>query len=163
MFRLTTLVAVLLLVVTAVPADAQNKQKKPTAIGARLAENTLKRFAKAELTEEQIASIKKLAAAANPKMNALRKKANITPEQTKAVQAARAKSKEDGIKGKEANKAADAAGKFTEVQRKILAEVKVINQKYFKDVQALLTDAQRKAAAIRTPKAKKPAPAAPKK
>ena len=96
-------------------------------------------------------------------MNALRKKANITPEQTKAVQAARAKSKEDGIKGKEANEAAEAAGKFTEVQRKILAEVKVINQKYFKDVQALLTDAQRKAAAIRTPKAKKPAPVAPKK
>ena len=164
MFRFTTLTTVLLLVITSMTANAQdkqnkqNKQKKPTAIGARLAETTIKRMAKAELTEEQVASIKKLAAAVSPKMNALRKKANLTPEQTKAVQAARAKSKADGVKGKEAIAAADAAGKYTEEQTKILAEVKQLNQKYFKDVQALLTDEQRKATRVRGANAKKPAP-----
>lgn len=160
MFRFTTLTTVLLLVIMSMTANAQdkqNKQKKPTAIGARLAENTIKRMAKAELTEEQVASIKKLAAAVSPKMNALRKTANVTPEQTKAVQAARAKSKADGIKGKEATAAADAAGKYTEEQTKILAEVKQLNQKYFKDVQALLTDEQRKATRVRAANAKKPA------
>ncbi len=160
MFRFTTLTTVLLLVITSMTANAQdkqNKQKKPTAIGAKLAENTIKRHAKAELTEEQVASIKKLAAVVSPKMNALRKKANLTPEQTKAVQAARAKSKADGIKGKAATAAADAAGKYTEEQTKILAEVKQLNQKYFKDVQALLTDEQRKATRVRAANAKKPA------
>ena len=160
MFRLTTLATVLLLVLTSMTANAQdkqNKQKKPTAIGAKLAEATIKRMAKAELTEEQIASIKKLAAEVSPKMNALRKKANLTPEQMKAVQTARAKSKAAGIKGKEANAAADAAGKFTDEQAKILAEVKLLNQKYFKDVQALLTDEQRKATRVRGANAKKPA------
>ena len=161
MFRFTTLTTVLLLVITSVTANAQdkpNKQKKPTAIGAKLAENTIKRHAKAELTEEQVASIKKLAAAVSPQINALRKKANLTPEQTKAVQAARAKAKADGVKGKEATAAADAAGKYTEEQAKILAEVKQLNQKYFKDVQALLTDEQRKASRVRGANAKKPAP-----
>ena len=160
MFRFTTLTTVLLLVITSVTANAQdkpNKQKKPTAIGAKLAENTIKRHAKAELTEEQVASIKKLAAAVSPQINALRKKANLTPEQTKAVQAARAKAKTDGLKGKEANAAVDAAGKYTEEQTKILAEVKQLNQKYFKDVQALLTDEQRKATRVRAANAKKPA------
>jgi hypothetical protein len=163
MFRLTTLATVLLLVLTSMTANAQdkqnkqNKQNKPTAIGAKLAETTIKRMAKAELTEEQIASIKKLAAEVSPKMNALRKKANLTPEQMKAVQTARAKSKAAGIKGKEANAAADAAGKFTDEQAKILAEVKLLNQKYFKDVQALLTDEQRKATRVRGANAKKPA------
>ena len=161
MFRLTTLATVLLLVLTSMTANAQDKQKKqkkPTAVGAKLSANTIKRFAKVELTEEQVASIKKLAAAVSPKMNALRKKANLTPEQTKAVQAARAKSKADGVKGKEAIAAADAAGKYTEEQTKILAEVKQLNMKYFKDVQALLTDEQRKATRVRGAKAKKPAP-----
>jgi hypothetical protein len=161
MFRFTTLTTVLLLVITSMTANAQNKQnkqKKPTAIGAKLAETTIKRMAKAELTEEQVASIKKLAAAVSPKINALRKKANLTPEQTKAVQAARAKSKADGVKGKEAIAAADAAGKYTEEQTKILAEVKQLNMKYFKDVQALLTDEQRKATRVRGANAKKPAP-----
>jgi hypothetical protein len=160
MFRLTTLATVLLLVLTSMTANAQdkqNKKNKPTAIGAKLAETTIKRMAKAELTEEQIASIKKLAAEVSPKMNALRKKANLTPEQMKAVQTARAKSKAAGIKGKEANAAADAAGKFTDEQAKILAEVKLLNQKYFKDVQALLTDEQRKATRVRGANAKKPA------
>ena len=161
MFRLTTLATVLLLVLTSMTANAQdkqNKKNKPTAIGAKLAETTIKRMAKAELTEEQIASIKKRAAEVSPKMNALRKKANLTPEQMKAVQTARAKSKAAGIKGKEANAAADAAGKFTDEQAKILAEVKLLNQKYFKDVQALLTDEQRKATRVRGANAKKPAP-----
>ena len=161
MLKFTTLTTVLLLVITSVTANAQdkpNKQKKPTAIGAKLAENTIKRHAKAELTEEQVASIKKLAAAVSPQINALRKKANLTPEQTKAVQAARAKAKADGVKGKEATAAADAAGKYTEEQAKILAEVKQLNQKYFKDVQALLTDEQRKASRVRGANAKKPAP-----
>jgi len=161
MFRFTTLTTVLLLVITSVTANAQdkpNKQKKPTAIGSKLAENTIKRHAKAELTEEQVASIKKLAAAVSPQINALRKKANLTPEQTKAVQAARAKAKADGVKGKEATAAVDAAGKYTEEQTKILAEVKQLNQKYFKDVQALLTEEQRKATRVRGANAKKPAP-----
>ena len=163
MFRFTTLTTVLLLIITSMTTNAQDKpnkqikQKKPTAIGAKLAENTIKRHAKAELTEEQVASIKKLAAAVSPKMNVLRKKANLTPEQTKAVQTARAKAKADGVKGKEATAAVDAAGKYTEEQTKILAEVKQLNQKYFKDVQALLTDEQRKATRVRAANAKKPA------
>ncbi|MEC7566393.1 MAG: hypothetical protein VX738_11995 [Planctomycetota bacterium] len=161
MFRFTTLATVLLLTITSMMANAQdkqNKQKKPAAAGSKLAENTIKRHAKAELTEEQVASIKKLAAEVGPKINALRKKANLTPEQTKAVQAARAKAKADGLKGKAANEAVDAAGKYTEEQAKVLAEVKQLNQKYFKDVQALLTDEQRKASRAAAPKTKKPAP-----
>ena len=166
MFKFTTLTAVLLLVIMSVTGEAQDKQakqdkqtkqKKPTAVGAKLAANTINRYAKAELTEEQVASIKKLAAAVSPKMNVLRKKANLTPEQTKAVQAARAKAKADGLKGKEANAAVAAAGKYTEEQTKILSEVKLLNQKYFNDVQALLTEEQRKASRVRGANAKKPA------
>ena len=59
MKRLTTqLLVLLLMTVVAAPlaAQQQNKKKKqPT-----LAERTLKRFAKAELTEEQTAKIKEL-------------------------------------------------------------------------------------------------------
>ncbi|MFP6649551.1 MAG: hypothetical protein VB817_08820, partial [Pirellulaceae bacterium] len=65
------LLVILLMAVVAAPlaAQQQNKKKKqPT-----LAQRTLKRFAKAELTEEQTGKIKELATKAEPGLAAAKK------------------------------------------------------------------------------------------
>ena len=68
MKRMTSqLLVILLMAVVAAPLAAQQQKKKkkqPT-----LAERTLKRFAEAELTEEQTAKIKELASKAEPKID----------------------------------------------------------------------------------------------
>jgi hypothetical protein len=154
MKRITSqLLVILLIAAVAAPlaAQQQNKKKKqPT-----LVERTLKRFAKAELTEEQTAKIKELATAAEPKLVAAKKKAALTAEQRQAMTAARKKAADDGLKGKAAREAVQAAGKLTDEQKEGLAEQRALTLKFNKATIGLLSEEQRTKAGVKLPGAKK--------
>jgi hypothetical protein len=153
MKRLTTqLLVLLLMAVVAAPlaAQQQNKKKQPT-----LAQRTLKRFAKAELTEEQTAKIKELATAAVPKLTAARKKAALTAEQRQAMNAARKKATDDGLKGKALREAVQAAGNLTDEQKVGVAEQRALTLEFNKATIGLLSEEQRTKAGVKLPGSKK--------
>jgi hypothetical protein len=153
MKRLTTqLLVLLLMAVVAAPlaAQQQNKKKQPT-----LAQRTLKRFAKAELTEEQTAKIKELATAAAPKLTAARKKAALTAEQRQAMSAARKKATDDGLKGKALREAVQAAGNLTDEQKVGVAEQRALTLEFNKATIGLLSEEQRTKAGVKLPGSKK--------
>jgi hypothetical protein len=153
MKRLTTqLLVLLLMAVVAAPlaAQQQNKKKQPT-----LAERTLKRFAKAELNEEQTAKIKELATAAAPKLTAARKKAALTAEQRQAMSAARKKATDDGLKGKALREAVQAAGNLTDEQKVGVAEQRALTLEFNKATIGLLSEDQRTKAGVKLPGSKK--------
>lgn len=137
-----TCLAALLIAVVAAPlaAQQQNKKKKqPT-----LAERTAKRYAKAELSEEQVAKIKVLAEKHGPAMQAAQKKAVLSAEQRTAMNAARKKAQTDGLKGKELRAAVQSAANLSDEQKEALAEQRKLSQEYSKAVLAVLTAEQRK-------------------
>jgi len=153
MKRITSqLLVILLLAAVAAPlaAQQQKKKKQPT-----LAERTLKRFAKAELTEEQTAKIKELATAAEPKLTAAKKKAALTAEQRQAMTAARKKGTDDGAKGKALREAVQAAANLTDEQKAGLAEQRALTLKFNKATIGLLSEEQRTKAGVKLPGAKK--------
>lgn len=153
MKRLTTqLLVLLLMAVVAAPlaAQQQNKKKQPT-----LAQRTLKRFAKAELTEEQTAKIKELATATAPKLTAARKKAALTAEQRQAMSAARKKATDDGLKGKALREAVQAAGNLTDEQKVGVAEQRALTLEFNKATIGLLSEEQRTKAGVKLPGSKK--------
>ena len=154
MQRLTSHMLVLMLMaIVAAPlaAQQQNKKKKqPT-----LAERTLKRFAKAELTEEQTAKIKELATKAEPGLAAARKKAALTAEQRTAMTAARKKGTDDGVKGKALREAVQAAGKLTDEQKAGVTEQRALTLAFNKATIGLLSEEQRTKAGVKLPGAKK--------
>ena len=153
MKRLTTqLLVLLLMAVVAAPlaAQQQNKKKQPT-----LAQRTLKRFAKAELTEEQTAKIKELATAAAPKLTAARKEAALTAEQRQAMSAARKKATDDGLKGKALREAVQAAGNLTDEQKVGVAEQRALTLEFNKATIGLLSEEQRTKAGVKLPGSKK--------
>ena len=154
MKRLTSqLLVLLLMAIVAAPlaAQQQNKKKKqPT-----LAERTLKRFAKAELTEEQTAKIKELAAKAEPGLVAAKKKAALTAEQRTAMTAARKKGTDDGVKGKALREAIQAAGKLTDEQKAGVAEQRALTLEFNKATIGLLSEEQRTKAGVKLPGTRK--------
>jgi hypothetical protein len=153
MKRITSqLLVILLMAAVAAPlaAQQQKKKKQPT-----LAERTLKRFAKAELTEEQTAKIKELATAAEPTLTAAKKKAALTAEQRQAMTAARKKGTDDGAKGKALREAVQAAANLTDEQKAGLAEQRTLTLKFNKATIGLLSEEQRTKAGVKLPGAKK--------
>ncbi len=152
-----TLTLLALVVLVAAPLSAADEKKKKKGKRGSLAENTIKRYEKAELTDEQIAKIKALAAEVGPKLADLRGKAKLSKEQTTARREAMKKAKEDGKKGKEIRAAADAAASLTDEQKATMKEVAKINGEYNKSVMGLLTAEQKQKAGIKKRKKKKDA------
>ncbi len=157
MKRMTSqLLVILLMVVVAAPlaAQQQNKKKKqPT-----LAQRTLKRFAKAELTEEQTAKIKELAAKAEPGLAAAKKKAALTAEQRTAMAAARKKGTDEGLKNKALRDATQAAAKLTDEQKAGVTEQRKLTLEFNKATIGLLSEEQRTKAGVKLPGTKKKKP-----
>ena len=157
MKRMTSqLLVILLMAVVAAPlaAQQQNKKKKqPT-----LAQRTLKRFAKAELTEEQTAKIKELAAKAEPGLAAAKKKAALTAEQRTAMAAARKKGTDEGLKNKALRDATQAAAKLTDEQKAGVTEQRKLTLEFNKATIGLLSEEQRTKAGVKLPGAKKKKP-----
>ena len=157
MKRMTSqLLVILLMAVVAAPlaAQQQNKKKKqPT-----LAQRTLKRFAKAELTEEQTAKIKELAAKTEPKLAAAKKKAALTAEQRTAMTAARKKGTDEGLKNKVLREAVQAAGKLTDEQKAGVTEQRKLTLEFNKATIGLLSEEQRTKAGVKLPGTKKKKP-----
>ena len=153
MKRITShLLVILLMAAVAAPlaAQQQKKKKQPT-----LAERTLKRFAKAELTEEQTAKIKELATKAEPGLVAAKKKAALTAEQRTAMTAARKKGTDDGAKGKALREAVQAAGKLTDEQKAGVTEQRALTLEFNKATIGLLSEEQRTKAGVKLPGGKK--------
>lgn len=160
---LKTVMLVVLAFVVAVPllcgdASAQKAQKgkKKGKKGgvAQLVNAQTKRLAKAELTDEQTAKIKELAAEYGPKIIAARQKQALTKEQQTAQKEARQKAQADGLKGKALRDAVDKALGLSEEQTAARAEMQKLTQEFAAAVNGLLTDEQKEKAGIKGGKKK---------
>jgi len=133
--------SLVLIAVVAMPLTAQEKKGKKKAPQAGAAALVLKRLEKAELTDEQVAKVKELAAAVQEKLNAARAKAELTDEQKAAMKTAReAGKKQDEI---------DAVAKLTDDQKAALKEAREIQAGLMKEVAALLTAEQKEKAELK--------------
>jgi hypothetical protein len=126
-------------------ANAKKGEKKP-AKAFSLADGTLKRLAKAELTEEQISKIKALSKEYTPKLSAARKKLDsiLTDEQKRQRRAAFAAAKKAGKKPSEVINAFKLTTEQQEAQQAARKEMRECQGAYMKAVFALLSPEQRK-------------------
>ena len=129
-------------------ADEKKKKKRQP----NLANQVIKRFAKAELTDEQQAKIKALAAEHGPKIAAARKKAALSDAQKAARRKALKDNKAAGKKGKEARAAVAAASKLTEAQQAAMEETRKASAAFNAAVVALLSPEQKQKQGIKAPK-----------
>ena len=163
-----TLFSLLLVGAMAIPSLAADPEKKKDAPkkdpGAAFAEQMLKQFAKAELNAEQTEKIRKICFEHGAKIAEAQAKATgvLTAEQKKARTDAMAKAKADGVKGKDAVAAVQAAIKLTDDQAKAmkdaethLKECQAVCKKACEEV--LTADQKTKLAPPKKPAEKKPA------
>lgn len=141
-----------LVLAVASPLFAADEKKKKKRKQPNLAAQTLKKFAKAELTEEQQGKVKALAVEHGPKIATARKKAALSAEQKAARSKALKDNKAAGKKGKEARAAVDAAAKLTDEQKAALVETRKASAAYNAAVVALLSPEQRQKQGIKAPK-----------
>jgi hypothetical protein len=147
----SSLVALMVLAVVAVPCFAQEgkKKKKGNAAPPQAIRQLLNKTEKLDLTAEQSAKLKEIVAQYTPKFRELNQKTNnlLTAEQKKARNEANAKNKAEGKTGKEAQAAVAAALALTPEQQKTQAEIqasaKELSRSLNKDVQAILTAEQK--------------------
>jgi hypothetical protein len=147
MRQLTRTVTVLALAV-AVMGSLQAAEKQKKAKKKDPAAQILKRLEAAELTEDQITKIKELATEYAPKLAAAEEAVGLTKEQKQARKDAAAKNKADGLKGKKAQKAIQAAMNLTEEQKTALAESQKLQTEFNEAAFALLSDEQREKAGL---------------
>jgi hypothetical protein len=128
-------------------ARAKKGEKKP-AKAFSLADVTLKLFAKAELTEEQVSKIKALSKEYTPKLSAARKKLDsiLTDEQKQQRREALAAAKKAGKKPSEVINAFKLTTEQQEAQEAARKELRECQGAYMKAVFALLSPEQRKKA-----------------
>ena len=139
---LTSLVLVCLAVAIAMPLTAQDAKKKKKKNAGKGQRSALASFveqvkSKVELTEEQAEKIKKLHEEAQPKLAEANK---VIGGKRREIAAARKKAAEDGLKGKEAQAAAEAG--LTAEEKAALAKTREITQGFQKAVRELLTPEQ---------------------
>ena len=129
---------------------AQGNETTANAPGAKLAENMVNRLEKANLTDEQIAEIKNLAAIFGPRAWQIRKPANITAEQRALMAKAREEGSHAGKSGAELTKHVHAAASLNDEQILALKEAGKVYREFQKKAFAMLTNRQRKRAGIST-------------
>lgn len=124
-FRSLIVTAVSLMFAASLLAADENKAQKKPGKGQRGAAALFKLPQEVQLTAEQQAKVKELAAQFGPRMAdlAAKEKAIVTPEQLKARQEAMRKAKEAGKKGKDAKAEVEAALKISAKQKQQLAEI----------------------------------------
>ncbi len=136
-----TLLSLSLAIVIAMPLVAQEKKARKERKKPDPAAGILKKLEKAELSEEQVAKIKTLAAATAEKTKAARAKAALTDEQKAAIKKAR----EEGKKGEELRKVVT----LNEEQKAAMKEAREIQAAMMKEVLGLLTAEQKEKAGIK--------------
>jgi hypothetical protein len=138
-----TLLSLSLAIVIAMPLVAAEKERKGKRVPKKPdpAAGILKKLEKAELTEEQVAKIKELAAATAEKTKEARAKAALTDEQKAAMKKAR----EEGKKGEELKNAVT----LTEAQQAAMKEAREAQGAMMKEVMSLLTPEQKEKAGIK--------------
>jgi len=140
----TNLLSLALALVIAAPLFAADKEKKK---GPRKKPDPatwiLKRFEKAELTDDQVAKIKQLVAKVAEETAECRKKAAPTPEQQKARKEAMEKAKAEGKEGRELYAAARDAVKLSPDQEAAMKEVRKAHGAMWKEIMGMLTDEQK--------------------
>ncbi|HCK53405.1 MAG TPA: hypothetical protein DIC23_09345 [Planctomycetaceae bacterium] len=152
------LLVLTLAVVLAMPAMAAEEKKKKKKKG-RKAPAAVKVPKGIVLTADQKTKVAAINKEFAPKLVEVNKKAGtiITAEQRKARNAAAKKAKADGVKGKAARAAINAAAKITPEQKKKLAELNKARQAVIKAARAkfveILTAEQK--AKLPKPKGKK--------
>jgi len=140
----TNLLSLVLALVVAAPLFAAEKErKKKPRKKPDPAAGVLKRLEKAELTDEQIAKVKELAAKVAKETAECRKKAAPTPEQQKARKEAMEKAKAEGKEGRELFAAVRGAVKLTPDQEAAMKEVRKAQDDMMKEIMGMLTDEQK--------------------
>jgi len=140
----TNLLSLALALVIAAPLFAADKErKKKPRKKPDPAARVLKRFEKAELTEEQVAKVKELAAKVAKETAECRKKAALTPDQQKARKEAMEKAKAEGKEGRELYAAARDAVKLSPDQEAAMKEVRKAQDAMMKEIMGMLTDEQK--------------------
>jgi len=136
-----------LAILIAAPLFAADKEKKQRKAPEKPdpAAAVLKRLEKANLTDEQVAKIKEMAAGIAEKAAAARAKAALTDEQKKAQQEIIKKAKEEGKSRKEVAEALKAAVKLTPEQEKAMEEARAAQAELMKKIMAMLTPEQKQA------------------
>jgi len=153
--KFTVRTVLLLVLALAIAAPVSAAEKKKNRKQADPAARMLKRLEKAELDEEQVAKIKKLAAEYAPKLADARNKLGLTREQKKARKAAARQNKTDGVKGKKARQAVNAAMNLSEEQKEANTELSKLQAQFSKAAFAVLSDDQRDQAGIKAKRKKK--------
>ena len=148
---LKSLVLVCLAVAIAMPLAAEDdaKKKRKKKDGAKGQQSALATFVKqlgenVDLTAEQTGKIKELQDAAQPKLAEANK---VIGPKRKEIAAARKKAADDGLKGKEAQAAAEAG--LTADEKAAFAATRTITQDFKKAVAALLTPEQQGKAGLK--------------
>jgi hypothetical protein len=138
------LLSLTLALVIAAPLFAADKEKKkPPRKKPDPGAWILKRFEKAELTEEQVAKVKELVAKVAEETAELRKKAAFTPDQQKARKEAMEKAKAEGKEGRELFAAVKDVVKLTPEQEEAMKEVRKAQGAMMKEIMGMLTDEQK--------------------
>lgn len=137
-----TLMILALAVLIAAPLSAADKKKKKGKKG-RKAPVAVRVPKGLELTGEQKEQVAALNKEYGPKLAAARKKLALTPEQQKAGAETRKKNKEEGKKGKVANKAVLDAQNLSDEQKEAQKEQRKLRTEVRGKFLALLTPEQK--------------------
>ncbi len=139
------LCSLMLALVVVAPLNAADKAKKKEAKQAKHdpVSQIMAKLEGVELTADQQTKLKELTTALAPKLKDAQQKAHLTKEQAATRKELVAKNKADGLKGKQAKQALDAALKLTKEQQEGAAELHKLRQELNNGVFALLTEEQR--------------------
>lgn len=147
-----TLTLIVLALAVAAPLGAAEKKKKQAGKQADPSARILKRLEKAELSEDQVAQIKELAAEHAPKLAEAEAKLDLTREQRRARREALKESRAEGIEGKKAMKAGVAAMNLSDEQKEAMVELRKLQHQFSHAAFAVLTDEQREKADVKVGK-----------
>jgi Spy/CpxP family protein refolding chaperone len=150
----SVLLSLLLAAIIAMPLLADDEPKKRPKRAPKKpdpAAMILKRLEKAELTEEQIAKVKELAAKIPPGQEGL------NPEQKKALAEAMKKAKAEGKTREEIEKIRQSVVQLTEEQKAAMKKAQEARAAVMKEIMGLLTPEQKEKAGIKAQGKRDPA------
>ena len=130
----------------------KGKQKPGAAI--------MKKLEGANLTADQQEKINAIVAQQAPQVTAAQQAAQLSDEQKTAMKAAAEKAKADGLKGKQAQEAVQAAVKLPDAQQASIDEAKQLQGKLMAAIAAVLTTEQQQSIGLKAGNKKEKKPAA---
>jgi hypothetical protein len=139
-----SLMVIALVMVIALPAAAQKKGGKKGAARDQVSQ-IMARLEKLNLDADKMAEIKKLAAKCR---ETIAEPMKVVQPVQKALNEAKKKAEADGLKGKQAQAAVDAAVKLTDEQKKARTEIDAAIKAFRTEVGKLLTAEQKAEAGL---------------